>query len=364
MKYNQYQLTDFLQDDSFVAWTLQQGDYPHWQQFIDRYPDKRTLVVEAQALIQAIYKAEQEQAPALNKKRIWQSILDKTTPERSQLVDRSARRKERLSVLQGVGFLILAVMGGLIFWSISDRQKTITYADLVNTANQNGQYIEEVNTGDSVKSIKLEDGTTVSLAKGSRLSFPQHFATNKREVVISGEAFFDVSKDHDRPFYVYANELVTKVLGTSFSVSALDKEKQIMVEVKTGKVSVFKQNRIDFYDPETQGLVILPNQKAVLNRDSEGLNRKLVDEPLPVTSEKKALRIKFEDASAVAVLNELERIYEVEIRFNEELLSGCMLSTTLTGESLYSQLDIICQTLGASYKVIDAQIIIESTGCK
>jgi transmembrane sensor len=62
----------------------------------------------------------------------------------------------------------------------------------------------------------LEDGTTVHLEKGSRLSFPVHFDPKKREVVLSGEAFFEVTENPSKPFYVYANELITRVLGTSF----------------------------------------------------------------------------------------------------------------------------------------------------
>lgn len=367
MEYNHYQLNDFLHDDTFVAWTLQQAGHPQWQQFYEHYPEKRLLMQQAQTMIRAINQLEATQPEVLlNKQKIWQAIQSETgtTTGLNPARRRHARRFGSYQLLQ-VGLLLCMLVGVAVsLWLWHGPKHTITYDDLLSKARQKARFVEVANSSDEPRLVILEDGSRITLKKGSQLSYPVHFAVGKREVVLSGEAFFEVSKDPKRPFYVYANELVTKVLGTSFRVSAFAGEKQVIVQVRSGKVSVFKQNRIDFDDPETQGLVLLPNQQAVLNRESEGLNRQLVETPLPVKAEPKTFRIKFEDASAVTVLRELGRLYEVEIRFNEDVLSECYITTTINGESLYNQLDVICQTLGASYKIIDAQIIIESTGCR
>ena len=62
-------------------------------------------------------------------------------------------------------------------------------------------------------------------------------------------------------------------------------------------------------------------------------------------------------------LQELEAQYGVTIHYNEELLASCIITTSLGNESLRNKLDIICQTIGATYKEIDAQLVIESKGC-
>ncbi len=73
-------------------------------------------------------------------------------------------------------------------------------------------------------------------------------ATN-RDVYLSGEAFFEVTKNPDRPFRVFANEIVTKVLGTSFTVRSFENDTTIQVIVRTGKVTVYSQ-AITEYPPQ------------------------------------------------------------------------------------------------------------------
>ena len=85
--------------------------------------------------------------------------------------------------------------------------------------------------------MTLHDGSTVILEPGGEVRYNEKFL-NTREVYLSGDAFFEVTKDASRPFLVYANEITTKVLGTSFRIKAKQGEKEIVVAVKTGKVSV------------------------------------------------------------------------------------------------------------------------------
>ena len=88
------------------------------------------------------------------------------------------------------------------------------------------------------KTIVLKDNSHVTLNSKSKISYPNLFQYN-RNIRLEGEAFFEVAKNPDQPFFVYANGLVTKVLGTSFIISAFETEKDVKVVVKTGKVSVF-----------------------------------------------------------------------------------------------------------------------------
>lgn len=75
--------------------------------------------------------------------------------------------------------------------------------------------------GDGQRSvIKLPDGTKVWLNSGSRFIYPVVFSGNTREVYLEGEGYFDVAHDQEHPFYVHANKMDIKVLGTEFYVSS------------------------------------------------------------------------------------------------------------------------------------------------
>ncbi len=66
---------------------------------------------------------------------------------------------------------------------------------------------EEKNETKSSKKISLSDGSEITLFPNSKISFPEKFLIEKREVYLSGQAFFHVSKDPKRPFLVYANSI-------------------------------------------------------------------------------------------------------------------------------------------------------------
>ena len=374
MNYDHFQRNDFLHDDSFVRWVLFQEKDPFWQEFIQKHPAKADEITQAQQLILAMQKAEGQITPALDKKAVWDNIAANISEGEEieeqiglvccfwQTTAGPVRRSGHSAFRWAASLVILAGVAWL--WTTRQPDNQVSYQDLIAVVEEKSARQEVINDGQTTKKIRLEDGTMVYLEKGSRLSFPVHFETKRREVVLSGEAFFEVTENPAKPFYVYANELITKVLGTSFRISALENGKQVTVKVQTGRVSVFKQNRVDIADPETKGLLLLPNQQAVFNRTNEMLNRSLVEVPVPIQAQSPLIKRQFDEVKVAKVFEEMEKLFGVEIRYNEDTLSDCILTTTISDDSLYDQLEVICQTIGAAYKEIDAQIIIESKGCK
>ncbi|RDB07971.1 FecR family protein [Runella aurantiaca] len=364
MNYDNFQRNDFLHNDSFVRWVLFQEEDPFWQAFMKKHPAKADEITQAQQLILAVQKAEGQITPALNQKGVWTNIAAIISEgEEIKAPTGLVRRFWQTTGFRWAAGLVL-LAGAAWLWTTKQPDHQVSYQDLIAVVEEKSPRQEVTNNGQTTKKIRLEDGTMVHLEKGSRLSFPVHFETKRREVVLSGEAFFDVAENPAKPFYVYANELITKVLGTSFRVSAVENGKQVTVKVKTGRVSVFKQNRVDIADPETKGLLLLPNQQAVFNRTNELLNRSLVEVPIPIIMQKPLIKRQFDEVKVAEVFEELEKLFGVEIRYNEDALSDCILTTTISDDSLYDQLEVICKTIGAAYKEIDAQIIIESKGCR
>lgn len=90
----------------------------------------------------------------------------------------------------------------------------------------------------NVASLQLEDGTKVWLNAGSRLVYPAAFTTQRREVFLEGEAYFEVAADADRPFSVYANDMKIAVLGTAFNISAYREDAVSQVVLASGSVQL------------------------------------------------------------------------------------------------------------------------------
>jgi hypothetical protein len=200
----------------------------------------------------------------------------------------------------------------------------------------------------------LGDGSIVTLRPQSELKYPATFTT-RREVYLSGQAFFDVKRDEHRPFLVYANEVTTKVLGTSFLVTAYPHEGHITVAVKTGRVAVFKPGQ-DRVTPQTGHEVILaPNQEAIYNKSNDALVSQAVEQPAALILPP-AQKVRYEAAPVTQVLEDLIKTYGVDIRYNAADLADYTLTTTLSEQSLDNRIGIICKAIGATYEVKDGVI--------
>jgi transmembrane sensor len=360
MEYNYNQIQDFLNNDSFVQWVLNGENKTFWEQFLLDNPSKISMIEEAQDLILEINTIELELSVELDQVAVWKKIQTKLLQEEKEKQSLKPRKRKLWKVAVGVLVLLLS---GTFYWK-NHSQGKIEYLDLVAVIKTKSSIIERVNLKDAQLKIELEDGSIVILNKNSKLSYPVHFDKDKRTVVLSGEAFFKIAKNPRKPFYVYANEVVTKVLGTSFRIRAFDKDENITVKVKTGRVSVYNQRSINLADPETNGLLLIPNQQAVYNRNNAALAKSIVELPMPIEEETIVSSTNFDEAPVSKILEILEKRYGVKLIFNEETMSNCYITTKLKNVSLYDQLDLICEIIGATYKEVDAQIVIDSKGCK
>jgi transmembrane sensor len=363
MKNNYSQIQDFLNDDSFVKYVLFGEDNNKWEQYRRVNSEKSTIFDQSKKLIEEIRSIEMSENEEVDAKKIWQK-MKLTIGERYENKVVKVILWEKLILKIAASISILFGIGYFIYYNQTKEQ--LTFQMLVaNLENKEIIQIEKNNDGTSPLKINLEDGSIVTLEKNSKLSYPTHFQKDKRMVILEGEALFEIAKNPEKPFYVYANEIVTKVLGTSFSVKATENGKDIIVKVISGKVSVYNQRKINFKDPESNALILLPNQKAIFSRDDKLINKQLVDVPLPVKDNlQQSLPIEFDEASVNQVLEVIQKLYKVKIIYNEEELANCLITTRLQNESLYDQLDLICKIIGGTYKEIDAQIVLESKGCK
>jgi len=348
MKDDNFNDENLLNNDSFIRWVLYGENAVVWDKFMLLHPERKHDVIRASQVIKDLHQAEAEASFSVDEKHVWARIAT-TLKEDTQSVNAVTSASEKGKKYRYLAALALFVLAIFVVRHLYLLDRQITYKDLVAHAESTDQ-LEEVSSKDAASlKVKLPDGSTVTLGRNSKLSYPKQFEKEKRVVFMSGDAFFEVTKDPFRPFYVYANETVTKVLGTSFRITAFDNDKKVTVNVRTGRVSVFKQSRIQTSDPETKGMVLLPNQKVTFDRENESLVKNLTEIPMPIVNEPVSEIKKFEEENISKVFAELERRYGINIIYDQDLMSKCIVSITLQNESLYDNLDVLCKTIEGDF---------------
>ena len=255
----------------------------------------------------------------------------------------------------------LLLVGGWFFVRQSIHNVVSTHSLAIQG---NAGWVEQTNTSAKPLTVRLEDGSTVQLTPLSSLRFPKHFASEKRTVYLTGDAFFSIQKMPSRPFFVHTGEVVTKVLGTSFFIRTQLATKQIRVEVVTGRVAVYEQ--AESKQPTTNGVVLSPNQAATFFSEDDHFVTGLVDKPRVISTletEKKPVSFQFDDAPLADVLAQLETSYGINIEVENDQQNSCPLTADLSNQPLFTQLDIICAALKSSYTVQGTTILISGKEC-
>lgn len=365
MEYKFFQIQDFIKDDAFIRWVKYGENDAFFQAFILDNPEKQTIISKASDFIKKVSEAEKLRHPNISQSKVWTAINDHIDNDSESLKTSllSKLYATKWAKISWAAAACLVIGFGLKGFLSNHEPKNISYSELVAEAEKQNILIEKVNNSITPLAVKLEDGSVITLSKNAKLSYPRHFESNKRQVFLSGEAFFEITKNPQKPFFVYSNEVITKVLGTSFTIQAFENAAEVIVSVKTGRVSVFHQNKVALADPEEEALIITPNQQIVFSRKEESLTKSLVESPILIKDLNELSQQSFEDRPVSEVLKVIEQAYGVHIIYDADQLSRCIITTTLSNESLYNKLDIMCKTIGASYKIVDAQIVIQSSGC-
>jgi ferric-dicitrate binding protein FerR (iron transport regulator) len=361
-RFEKYTAEDFVRDHSFRAWILsgQQQNNAFWSDYLKQHPEKEGTLVKARAMLNALHQM-QEIPDTTQKGLTWKLIHEEIN-----------KTEETGTLHRRIGWNWLAAASVILALLAMGRyvMQTRKYADLAASEYRTGEeridLTERYNQSDKPERIALSDGSTVLLQPGSRLSFEARFSGSTRKVYLTGDAFFDVAKDKQKPFIVHANKLVVQVVGTSFNVSSAANALYGRVAVKTGIVNVFTlSNYLKQEDKGTADMVTLtPNQQVTYDARSNSFEKGLVAEPVMVSKPEDNPDFYFRNTSVRAIFEALETSYGVKIRCSKESVTACNLTAPLGNEPLFRKLDIICQTIGATYEVWGTEIVVSGEGCK
>jgi ferric-dicitrate binding protein FerR (iron transport regulator) len=273
--------------------------------------------------------------------------------------------------------ITLAIAGILIIfasWKIYFQKKNPAEKIIANN-------ISSVTTknGNRTK-ITLPDGSQVWLNGGSKLDYnPELFNEERREVYLSGEAFFEVVKNLKKPFLVHADNMQVKVLGTSFNIKSYPGEKQSEASLIRGSIEVTIPGRPQekyFLSPNDK--FVVSNTGSIIQKSrtkAAGIEKSELKKPEAIFSmekinylpEKNIIletawvynRLEFDSEPFGDIAKKMERWYDVNISFTGHKIENKILTGSFENETIEQALEALKIVVSFNYRIDGKKIIIK-----
>lgn len=245
--------------------------------------------------------------------RIW-SIIRKMDINSKQV-------SLRLNFLKYAALFILVIgLSGTIGFFISTW-----------TPKSESQYTEIIVPKGERSSVVLPDGSTVQLNSDSKLRFSSSFNSGKRKVILSGEAFFNVSHDKSHPFLVETSSLQIEVLGTRFNISSYPNDKLTTTFLESGKVKITGVG--------SDNVILSPNEAFVFNKSSRESHKLVISDKRLMNWTRGVLTINDETIGELA--KKIERRYNVEIKFKDDEVKNHTYTGSINDQDLNTVLEAL-----------------------
>lgn len=345
MDYKKYDTEHFIRDEEFKRWVKcpSEEDHEFWQNWLVCHPDKHKDVTLAREWIlsmshQGQDPSEEESEEVLHKilkadskKGNWFSIWDYMPSKKGS-------------------FAVAAVIV-LLLASIFIFNNQIGY--VINGKGVAASIIKENPLG-TKSQFKLPDGTHVWLNSGSRIIFPEVFASGHRSVELHGEAFFDVVKDKQRPFQVKSGNVLTTALGTSFNIKLDNDQNLVKVSLATGKV------KVDGYSDNEEiknTHYLTPGQELSFSKGEIPLLTEFNHEERYGWKDGIIL---FKNASKTEVIETLESWYGITIEIEDQSDIPWNVTARFEHQSLENVMENISFTVGFDFVLDGKKLLIKS----
>ena len=390
-KYNLY-----LNDPYFMKWIFNPDSLTekYWGKYLQEHPEEEYYISQLKEDLHLL-KLKNEDFSEEEKKILLQSILKRKDQPAKVVKFRKVANK--LMRYAAVAILFLIIGNAIMYLYLNNKPKSIDFAALdynlpvdkptlflpdgsdikldntstieYNTENKiivDDRVVEVAeNDKDEVifnhaiipygsrSRITLADNTVVHLNAGSKLIYPSVFKNNKREVVLFGEAFFEVAQNKEKPFIVKTTSLSIEVLGTKFNVSSYFEDNIIQTVLVEGEVSV-KRNDAPFYE---KSIILKPNQMLAFNKKTKEMARNAVEHEYFTLWTDGIL--KFEDKDFCRIIKRLERFYNIKMQFNNPLQGGIKVSGKLDlNENKYEVFEFLTTLTNMKIEEINANTFI------
>lgn len=207
--------------------------------------------------------------------------------------------------------------------------------------------VEVVTPIGSKTTLTLIDGTIVHLNNNSKLIYPAKFVGNSREVRLEGEGYFKVAHNAENPFIVKTNTIDIKALGTEFNVKAYNNDNNIETTLVNGKVVIEKSKK---GSPTIQIDALEPGYQALYDKTKETISKRQVE--AVIFGAWKEGQVIFNNEPIVSIAQQLERMFNVEITFNDEQSKSYTYKATLIDPTLNQVLELIKIATPIDYDIV------------
>lgn len=287
--------------------------------------------------IEEVYHLGKRSADTVSEEtaRAERKLYKRLAQENTVTEKKRIRRQPWMQVAATIAAILL-VGSGIFYW----YSGTDTARDMLVAVASDGL----------VQEVVLPDGTKVWLNNAATLKYPRQFSENERNVYLEGEAYFKVTKNHQKPFIVESDAMRVRVLGTSFNFKS---EKNCQIAEAT-----LIEGEIEVKGNNDEGMIVLsPGQRAELNKANRRLIVKQVDAKLDVVWHDNL--IPFEKANIFTITKALERFYDVKIILSPDMKADKTYSGVLKKKStIESALKSLNNSIPMKYKIVGNNIFI------
>lgn len=251
----------------------------------------------------------------------WNKLHSRITGEQGRVVEMPGIRNRRINyslpVRIAASIVLLAILG-LAVVTTTSRLQRVTVANESTTQN---------------RVVKLPDGSTVHLNNNTKLNYSKKFGKNNRDITLTGEAYFEVTPDTEKPFRIFAGNACVKVVGTSFNVNTRNTKGTVEVYVESGLVELSEngnQKNSIMLHPGNMGVI---SQKSLKSIQAENTN----------CLAWKTRSMTFTDTPLLEVISLLNDVYNVNIKAEGEGIDTVRINGSYENDQLDDILRVISQ---------------------
>jgi ferric-dicitrate binding protein FerR (iron transport regulator) len=198
----------------------------------------------------------------------------------------------------------------------------------------------EIVAGKGEKSnLTLSEGSKVVINSDSKIGYYSDYNQKNRYMKLTGEAYFEVNHDPEKPFVVECGDVKVKVLGSVFGIKTYENEENISVVLNSGK--------IQFITPKEQ-IDVAPDDLIIYNKTTQKITRERVDADDYTDWRKNRLR--FENESLETIMKTISRMHNIDIVFEDSQLKTRLFTGTIDNTSIKNVLDAIKLTSLINYR--------------
>lgn len=352
----------------FFKWIFQPSPEINsfWEHYLENNADHAEKIIELKSQIEIHLKYKEKKLTETEKRALALRIV--RLLERNDRKQVRTRRINHFMRYAAIALLFLLIGGSLVYVYMGNRQPQIVIDNTVLPAhvqepililgdrgqvvlNQGESRLEysqdgeillnseqtiQADTGNSTpemntvvipygsrSNITLADGTKVWLNAGSRLIYPSFFADKTREVFLTGEAFFDVQKNEQKPFVVKTTDVLVEVLGTQFNIAAYPEDFGVQTVLSSGSIEIKSVNS----GRRENGVLLKPGELAYFNKKTlETTKQKVNLEEYTLWTDG---LFNFSNTDFNRITKKLERYYNIQFQYDDPLKGSMQISGKL-----------------------------------